>query len=88
MNVNLNDVLKRAGGLFSTVLGLKVMAVPDMNNIRFLYGVGQFAFKDVEKNATKNTPVMIQMEGSDAYKEHIRLSLRGVGSPYPISNIY
>jgi len=40
MNVSINEVLKRAGGLFSTVLGLKVMAVPDMNNIRFLYGVG------------------------------------------------
>lgn len=41
------------------------MAQPDMNNIKVINGVGQVAFKDVEKNATKNAPLMIQMEGSE-----------------------
>lgn len=84
----MGDILKRAGGLFSSVLGLKAMAYPDMNNIAIINGVGQFTFKDLEKNATRNLPVMIQMEGSDAYKEHIRLSLRGAGSAFPIANLF
>ncbi|KAL4505321.1 hypothetical protein ABPG72_002383 [Tetrahymena utriculariae] len=88
INVSINDILKRAGGLLNNVLGLKVMAIPDMNNINVLYGVGQFTYKDVEKNAVKNLPVMIQMEGSEVYKEHLRLSLRGAGHAFPIANLY
>lgn len=33
VNVPIHDILKRAGGLLNNVLGLKVMAIPDMNNI-------------------------------------------------------
>jgi len=36
----MGDILKRAGGLFSSVLGLKAMAYPDMNNIAIINGVG------------------------------------------------
>lgn len=40
VHVPIHEVLKRAGSLFNAVLGLKVMATPDMNNIATLYGVG------------------------------------------------
>jgi len=36
----MSDILKRAGGLFTSVLNLKAMAVPDMNNIAIINGVG------------------------------------------------
>lgn len=38
--ISIHEVLKRVGGLLNTALGLKVIAVPDMNNIALLNGVG------------------------------------------------
>ncbi|EGR33264.1 hypothetical protein IMG5_057290 [Ichthyophthirius multifiliis] len=88
LNVPIHEVLKKAGGLLSNVVSLKVMGLPDMNRLSLINGVGQFVYKDVENNSVKNLPIMVQIEGNDAYKEHLRISLRGQGSAFPISNIY
>lgn len=40
ISVSIHDLLKRAGGLLSSVLNLKVMVLPDINNITLLNAVG------------------------------------------------
>ena len=59
LNVPMHQVLKKVVGLLTSVINFKAMALPDINNISLINGVGQFAYSDVESGTVKNLPLMI-----------------------------
>ena len=85
-NVSIGDVLRKLGGLLNS-LNIKACPYPDMQNLTMLKGAGQFCFRG-EGGTAVNLPVIVEIEGSDEMRSHLRLSIRGGGSPATVRGIW
>lgn len=62
-NVTMTQVLGKISGLASTILGFKVYQLPSNDEIKLLNCIGQFVYKESNKDQASNVPLLMQVEG-------------------------
>ena len=87
-SVPLQDVMKMIGKLLVSVLGLKVAAWPNPQDIKMVYGVGVLNRKFSDDEKKTNIPIMVEFQCFDSDPEMLRLSIRTGGNVVLPSTIY